>query len=761
LGKKPCSSNNKKKQVLKTIMPKIFLIIFIFFTTFSVSAEIVRKIELIGNDRFSIETIKVYGDIKLNKDYSDFDINNILKNLYETEFFEDIKISLNNNVLKITVQEYPVINSVTLKGEKSKEVTKKILERLNLKSKKSYIENKLTEDISTIKKIYASIGFNFSTVEAKTENFDNNRINLIYFVDKGKKTDIAKINFIGDKKIRNKRLRDIIVSEEKKFWKFLSKNTYLSYNNIELDKRLLINYYKSLGYYDVQVLSNKAEVSNNNSTNLTYTINAGNRYKIYKISTNVSDVLDKKTFVSLQKDFTKVVGKYYSPLIVKKLLDDLEILIADNDLQFIEHSVNEILENDSIEIKINIFEGKKVLVEKINIIGNTVTDESVIRSELLLDEGDPFSSLKLDQSIAKMKSRNLFASVKKKITSGENSSQKVIEIEVEEQPTGEITAGAGLSTAGGSFSFGIKENNWLGKGLRVETSIDASAETFTGGFSLTDPNYKYSGNSLNYFATNTSNDKTKSGFKNNLITLGIGTGFEQYKDVYLFPQITYSYDDLKVSNTASSSLKKQNGTFSDLSFDYSISLDKRNRAYAPTDGYISRFSQALPIYADSPYIKNSYNFSKYKSFSPNAIGSFKLYASAINGLNDKDVRLSKRIGLPTSKLRGFEAGRIGPKDGAEFVGGNYAYATNFEMALPNLLPENTKLDIAAFLDFGNLWNIDYDSTLTDTNKIRSTTGVATSWTSPIGPMTFILSQNISKASTDIVETFNFRLGTTF
>ena len=738
-----------------------YLVVIYFFLSVNLFADIVEKLEVKGNSRISEETIKVYGDITLNKDYSSFDIDNILKNLYTTNFFKDIKIFLNNGVLKITVKEYAIINSIDLQGEKSEQIKSAVLKRLELQSKESFIENKVSEDINKIKKLYASRGYNFVNVKPKVEKFTDNRINLIYFLDKGKKTNISKIYFIGDKKIKEKRLRDIIVSEENRFWKFLSKNTYLNYNNIELDKRLLINYYKSLGYYDVQVLSSNAEISEDNLTILTYSINAGNRFKINKISTNVSNVLDKKLFLPLQDNFTKIIGKYYSPFTVKKLLDELDLLILSNDLQFIEHSVNEILDNETIQIQINIYEGSKNLVEKINVLGNTVTDESVIRAELLLDEGDPFNTLKLDQSIAKLKARNIFSEVEKNITDGSNKNQKIIEISVEEKPTGEISAGAGIGTTGGSFAFSISENNWLGKGINLSTNIDVSAETFSGGLSVSDPNYKFSGNRLNYFVTNTTNDKPDSGFKNNIISTGIGTSFEQYKNIYLSPSLTYSYDDLKVESTASDSLKKQKGSFSDLSFSYGISLDNRDRVYAPTGGYISRFNQTIPVYADSPYIKNSYNFSKYKSFSSDLIGTFKLYAAAINGLNDKDVRISKRINLPSNNLRGFKAGKIGPKDGKDYVGGNYAMSSNFELSLPNFLPESTKTDVGLFLDFGNIWKIDYDETLDDSNKIRSSAGINTSWISPVGPMTFIFSQNISKASTDVTQSFNFRLGTTF
>ena len=208
-------------------------------------------------------------------------------------------------------------------------------------------------------------------------------------------------------------------------------------------------------------------------------------------------------------------------------------------------------------------------------------------------------------------------------------------------------------------------------------------------------------------------------------------------------------------------MKKQKGTFTDLSFDYGISLDKRDRVFAPTAGYSSRFFQSFPIITDSAYIKNEYGLSSYRALSKDMIGSFKLNMTAINGLNDKDVRLSKRLYMSSNRLRGFKNGAVGPLDGLDYVGGNYSYTSNFELSLPNLLPESTKTDISTFLDFGNLWGVDYDDDIANSSKIRSSIGSAVSWTSPIGPMVFIFSQNISKASTDTTEAFSFRLGTTF
>ena len=227
------------------------------------------------------------------------------------------------------------------------------------------------------------------------------------------------------------------------------------------------------------------------------------------------------------------------------------------------------------------------------------------------------------------------------------------------------------------------------------------------------------------------------------------------------PELSIDFDDLSVDGSASSHLKKQAGNFTDLSLNYGISADKRDRAFMPTDGYYSSFSQSLPVYSDAPSLRNSYAYSGYRQFDENLVGAFKFYASSIHGLQDEDVRISKRLNLPSRRLRGFEVGKVGPKDNKDYIGGNYATAINLEANLPNLLPESTKTEINLFLDAANLWGVDYSSTIDDSNKIRASIGSVVGWTSPIGPMSLIFSQNLSKASTDQDETFRFRIGTSF
>jgi len=756
MGKK----NYYKKNLLKL---NFFLInILVLFLVYNpLKSEIVNNLEITGNKRVSSETIKIYGDIDLTKDLDEKSLNNILKNLFETNFFEDVSVKIENKTLKVKVKEYPVINQLIFVGEPSNRIKDQIKDLISTKQNKSFISSNLSNDIEIIKKLYSSAGFNFVEIETKIKKIDDFNLDLIVEIDKGIETKISSISFIGNKKIRENKLRDIIASEEDKFWKFISRNTKFSQNLIQLDLRLLNNFYKSLGYYDIKINSNTAQINKEGNIDLVYSIDAGERYKINKILTDVDPTFDKKLFLSMNKEYKKYIGQYYSPFKITKLLNELDSIISKNNLQFVEHNVEEIIEDNFITIKFNVFEGEKVLVERINIKGNSVTDEAVIRGELLLDEGDPFSNTTLEKSVSEIKSRNLFSSVETTVVDGSDTNLKIIELQVEERPTGEISAGAGIGTSGGSFAIAVTENNWLGQGKELDFELEVDQESLGGTLSYTDPNVNFLGNETNYTLSSISNDKPDQGYENAVYSIGTSTSFEQFKDIYTSLGISATYDDLRTNSSASSSLKKQSGKFSEISGRYGFSYDTRDRSFMPRSGGVTKFSQSLPVIADSQYVSNILSMSKYKMINENFLGASKFYLAAVNGLGDDNVRLSKRNFLSTSRIRGFEKGKIGPVDGTDHIGGNYAASANFELNLPNFLPENTKTDFGFFVDFANVWGVDYDDSIDESNKLRSSLGAAANWSSPLGPLSFVLSTNLSKASTDKTESFNFNLGTTF
>ena len=746
-----------------TYIKKLFLVIF-FLSNFvnAISfAEVVNKIDIQGNERISAETIIVFGDISKGIDYNAADINLLIKKLYDTAFFSNIVVNLKNGILNISVKENPIINSIALNGEKADKYKEAIIELLSLREKTAFLKFQVKSDINLINEFYRQLGYYFVNIDLDVENLTKNRVNLIYTIDKGDRAKIAKIFFLGDKKIRDTRLRNVITSQESKFWKFISRNVYLNQSRVELDKRLLKNYYKNKGYYEVDITSSNIEYSEGEGFILTYSINAGKKYKFKKIYVEVAKELDATAFDSLEKEFTKIIGDDYSQRKIRIILEKVDQLSEYKELQFVNHRLVETLDDDGIEVKIEIYEGQKFSVERIDISGNSVTNDEVIRGTMIIDEGDPYSALLVNKSVNKLKARNIFGKVESQITEGSSPDLKVLQVTVEEKATGEIMAGAGVGTAVTSFMASVSENNWLGKGITLQSTVNVSEEKLSGNISLNNPNYNYSDNSVfGSFSLASADLTATSGYKSSNTGLSLGTEFEQYENIYLAPSFALSNERIETDGTASTQLKKMDGTFTNLDFAYAIIADRRNQAFQPTAGYRSKFVQTLPVIQDSSSILNGYELSAYRGFSDDLTGAIKFYSRAIHGI-DEDVRITNRLFLPSNKLRGFDTRKVGPKDGGDWVGGNYITALSFEAMLPNLLPESTKTDISLFVDSGNVWEVDYSSSIEDSNSLRSAFGVSANVFTAVGPLTFTLAQSISKGSTDNTEAFNFRLGTSF
>jgi len=742
---------------------KIFLyFVLLFFISGAKSySEVVNKVETVGNERITAETIVIFGDIIIGKNYETREINSLIKKLYDTNFFSNISVELTGGVLKITVSENPIINSIEIKGEPAKKYRTGIKDMLTLREKTSFMENYIKSDINLMKEFYRSLGFYFVKIELDIEKLKKNRVNLVYVVEKGDKAKISKIYFLGDKKIREKRLRDVITSQEAKFWKFFSRNVYLNKERVELDSRLLKNYYKNKGYYEVEIVSNNVEYSEGEGFVLTYSINAGKRYRFKKIFADIASSLDQSAFMSLEKDFNKIVGDYYSQKKLTKILEKIDTLSEQKELQFINHRVSETLDQDGVEVRIDIFEGQKFTIERINIVGNSVTNDSVIRGEMVVDEGDPYSVLLVNKSVNRLKARGIFGNVEQKILEGSSPDLKVLEIAIEERATGELAAGAGVGTDGTSFMFSVSENNWLGRGIKLQSALDLTEETISGNISVNNPNFNQSNNSVFTSLQVSSADRTESsGYKSANTGVSLGTEFEQYQNIFLSPSLHVSHETIDVQSSASSAIKKMDGTYSNIDLQYGILTDRRNQVFQPTDGYLTKWEQRLPIVQDSSAIMNGFSASGYHAISDDIIGAIKFYGRSIHGLDD-DVRLTRRLFIPAKRLRGFNTRRVGPKDGEDWVGGNFATALGVEAQLPNLLPESTRTDVSVFVDTGNVWSVDYSDSIDDTNQIRSSIGVSANMFTTVGPLSFTLAKDLSKSINDDTQLFNFRLGTSF
>ena len=307
----------------------------------------------------------------------------------------------------------------------------------------------------------------------------------------------------------------------------------------------------------------------------------------------------------------------------------------------------------------------------------------------------------------------------------------------------------------------MDENNFLGRGIRLNSNLSLSEESVRGLFSVVNPNFNNTDKDLIFSFSSSESDRFKNyGYKTQKHGFSLGSRFEHLDDLFITPTIDAYYEDLETISTASNSLKKQNGDYFDMNFNYLLDFDKRDQSYNTTDGFRSRFSQSLPILSDGQTLGNMYEFNSFYEFLPDLVGSASFYVKTANSIGNKDVKISDRVYLPSSKLRGFEQGRVGPVDAGDYVGGNYASAINFTSELP-IFQSLESAGFRAFIDIANVWGIDYTSALGDSSKIRSSTGVSVDWFTPIGPLNFSLAQPITKKKSDKTETFRFNLGTTF
>ncbi len=742
-------------------MKYLFIILLILNLAFSHAfGDVINNVEVKNNNRITKETIITFGGVELGKDYSQEQLNDILLDLYSTNFFSNIKFDVQGDVLIVEVEERKIIQQIILNGVKAEKTKKSILRNLSLREKSPYVSFLAKQDINKIENSLNSAGYYFNKVDVTLKNNSNETVDLIYNIDLGDKALIKNIIFTGDRYYKDKKLKNIVVSEESKFWKFISSKKYLNPDQINLDLRLLERFYLNKGFYNVQI-KNSSAIFNDNHFNLVYNIDAGNIYTIRNAKLVLPDDFDQKDFEKVKKILNKLKDEKYSLNKLNKVVEQIDQISVSRLYDFIDASIEtEIIENDKLDITFVVKESEKFYVKKINVIGNNITEERVIRDMLEVDEGDPFNKLLHAKSINNMKARGIFQEVKSKIVDTEDGNLKNIDITVEEKATGEILVGAGVGSEGGTAQFSVSENNFLGKGVKLSTGLRISETRLRGNLTITNPNYNYTDKALFTDIFITDVDKlTDSGYESTNAGFSLGTAFEQYDDIYFRPTFSTTYEELNTNSSASANLKKQKGTYFTTDIGYTIDLDKRNQRFQTTDGFQSKFIQNIPLISESNTLLNGYQFDTYHSYDK-MTSSLGLYLRAVTGLSD-DVRISERVNLPRKRLRGFESGKIGPVDTNDHVGGNYAASINFQTNLPFLFPSFQSVDFNYFVDAGNVWGVDYSNAVGDSSHIRSSTGVGLEWYSPIGPFTFTLAQPISKVDTDHTQSFQFNIGTTF
>ena len=739
-----------------------FIIIFLIVLTNVTFAEI-KKVNIVGNARVSSATIESLVDKKISNIDSIY-INNLTKKIYDTDFFADVKISFNQDTLTINVIENPIVNFFYINGVKDSDLDQ-VNKIITLKENSIFSSSKLKKDIEATREFLNASGYYQALITPEVIKIDNNQINLIINIDKKEISKIKNIYFIGNKYFSNNQLMDVITSTEDGWWKIFSTSA-LSEQRIEYDKQLLKDFYKSKSFYDAQIESAFASIDKNNKFTLTYSINSGKKYKFGDYDLKVSGLALKEEDIKEIKNISNKLLKneFYSPLTINKINKQITDFLETRRYGNFEINIQDLkVADDKINIIVQLNEGQKSLVNKINIKGNTITEEKVIRDNLIISEGDQLNSSKVKKSIDNVKSKQLFSKVDYKIEDSDKKNFKDLNLFVKEQPTGSISAGVGYGTNGGLFEASVNERNFLGQGINLNFTGRLSSDVIRGELSFVDPNYKNSNKELAASLFSEVDDYSNSGYQNKRAGTRFATKYEIYEDIFFRPNLGVQFDKLEVTGTASSLLRSRQGDFVTTSLGYNFSYDQRDSKFSPTSGSIIYFDQNIAtFFSDIPTVQTGVGATFYKElFSEKFIGSAKAKLANVVAFNDKDVKLSDRIFASASDIRGFEQRGLGPVDSGDHIGGNNLATLSLKSTFPNPIPENLRATTFLFLDMGNVWGADYSSLISDSSKLRTSTGIALDLMSPIGPLSFTYSIPLSKASTDKEQNFLFNIGSSF
>ena len=741
-------------------MTRSIIVLFLILTS-TLFAEI-KKVGIVGNKRVNSATIESLVDKKIINIDSIY-INNLTKKIYDTDFFADVKVSFNQDILTITVVENPIVNFFYINGVKDSDLDQ-VNKIITLKENNIFSSSKLKKDIEATREFLNASGFYQATIVPEVIKIDNNQINLIINIDKKEISKIKNIYFIGNKYFSSGQLLEVVSSSEDGWWKFFSSSA-LSEQRIEYDKQLLKEFYKNKGFFDVQIESAFASVDKNNNFSLTFSINSGKKYKFGDFDIKkVGTLYEEKDINEIKIISSKLLeNQIYSTEIINKLNKQVTNYLEAKKYNNFEINIQELKKEDTINIAFQISDGQKVLINKININGNSITEEKVIRDNMLLAEGDYLNSTKVKKSVDNIKAKQLFSKVEYKIENSEKKDFKDFNLFVKEQPTGSITAGIGYGTNGGIFEAGVNEKNFLGQGINLNFNGKLSTEKISGVFSYNDPNFKNTNKELATSLYSEKDDYTNAGYENKRIGANFSTRYEIYEDIFFRPNIGIQYDSLGIVGTVSNLLRSREGDTLSTSVGYVFSIDKRDSKFNPTSGTVFYFSQDIDtLISDIHAFKTNIGATVYKELiNDKFIGSAKARLANSTAINNKDVKISDRLYASSSDLRGFEPRGVGPVDSNDHIGGNNLATLSLKSTFPNPIPDSLRSTTYLFLDMGNVWGVDYSDAISNSSKIRSTAGIALDLMSPIGPLSFTYSVPISKSSTDKEQNFLFNIGSSF
>tara|TARA_Y100000816_G_scaffold262964_1_gene220992 strand:- start:46 stop:2307 length:2262 start_codon:yes stop_codon:yes gene_type:complete len=744
---------------------KLIIFFFIFLSNVSIANENkIVSIDVIGTQRIDIDTVISYSKIEIGDIYSEEIGNEILKDLFNTNLFSNIEISFENNLLSINVKENPTINLVKFSGN-SKVKDEDLLIEISLKERSVYSRSKVKKDIERMLSLYQRSGRLSTEIEPTVDILDNNRINLTYNIEESDIAEVSKIIILNNKYFSSSKIKSIMKTKEKKLLRFLSSADRYDPDKLEYDKQLVTEFYNNNGYPEFKFTSSIAQLSlNKNDFEIILSVSEGDRYSFGEIE--VISELKKMNVDAIKSALLFNLGDLYDASKIKKSVEQIKNSAELSGYTFIQINPKVSLNNEKklVNINLEVNEGPRVYVDKINITGNTRTVDKVIRREFSLTEGDAYNKFAINYSRDSIRALNFFSEVDVKESRTEFPDKINLEIVVEEKNTGEASLGAGYSSASStSLNIGLKETNFLGKGQKLNFTSSFSSTRNTYDIAYTEPYFNNKQLALTGSIYSNFTDPTSVNYETEDLGLGLKAQFPIGPNTLFETRYSLFTTKVKADSNATAYERLLAGTDTSSTVGYSINYDRRNSRYKPSSGFNFEIDQELAgVGGTSYYVKNRFSYGTYKRLSDRLIGAFKFQAGNSNGYNGKYAPLSSNYKLGGKRLRGFKSGKIGPRTGGSYTGGQYFYLTSLETNIDFNL-DAFDITSTLFLDVGSVWGLENPaySSIDDDHELRSSLGVNFNWDSAIGPINIIYATILESQNTDTTDNLYFDIGYNF
>ena len=728
--------------------------------------DTISKVIIEGNQRVEYDTVISYINLSSGDLFDPDKLNRALKSLFSTGFFSDVKIIRDNSILIIKVIENPIINRVVFEG--NKEIEDDVLEaEVSLKSRNLFTRTKIQDDVERILSLYRNEGSFSSKVKPKIISLPQNRVDVIFEIYEGENTIINSVTFNGNYEYSDRRLRDIIITRQTRWYSILSSGDRYDPQQLVVDESLLREFYKNSGYADVEIKSAVAQLDRNKEGfNIIFTISEGKKYNYgqIKILSNINDIDTDLIFKNLIID----EGDTYSAGKIEKTIKFITNLVNEQGFPFTETvpEVERINKSNKIAVIFRINESDKKYINKISIIGNDRTLDKVIRRKIRLAEGDAFVPSLVARSKTLIGNLGFFSSLNIMEVPSTKLGYTDIVVEVSETSTGEVSFGGGYSSqAGGILNLGVTEKNFLGRGQRVAINSKFSQRESDYTASFSEPNLFNRDLYSSFNIYNNSVDHKESRYDLKRQGLNISGSFSLSE--YWRQSVRYSLEnrDLTTRDGVSASIRAEQGQTALSELSTSISVDTTNNSMAPSAGYDVSLASALAgIGGDKQFIRIGNNGNYYKSFNDESIIlGFGYNSGIIIGLG-QDILISDRYFLGGNSFKGFDQSGVGPRDSTskDSLGGNLYYTGTIKATFGIGLPPELGVRGNWYTTFGSLTGIDKNTAAyKDDGSIRLSTGVGVSWNSPFGPISIIISEALLKEDYDITEAVSFGVGTKF